>query len=110
MRWIFSGSAGGISNIDLDVLHNEVASRSSHVLPEPTSIAAIALFVVLVSRPRKLVQWAFMPTLAVVVSRCLVMARPAGIFALDLSRLTRLGVHRFDDLFVSHRLGEVCAE
>ena len=44
------GSAGGISPIDLDVLHNESAPLSSLVIPEPSGIVLILPVVIMLRR------------------------------------------------------------
>ena len=46
------GTAGGISNVDEDALHNEIASLQSLVIPEPMRLGAIVVLLGIAARPR----------------------------------------------------------
>lgn len=52
-QYSFSGSAGGISPVDLDVVHSEYQPLSAYFIPEPTSVALMPISIALTRRVRR---------------------------------------------------------
>src|SRR4051812_1112455 len=54
LLWQYNvGSAGGISPIDLDVLHSESASLNSLLIPEPAGVASFAILLTIEAQRRQ---------------------------------------------------------